>query len=237
MLDLGYMRSCAEAVGAALDDDALRRLDEYAQFLVEYNEKVNLTAITAPEEIAVKHFADSLSLLAAISPEEGASLVDVGAGAGFPSVPVLIARPDLRLTLIDSGNKRVTFLKLLLERLGLRAEALHMRAEEAGALPEHRERYDFAAARAVAHLRELAEYCLPLVKPGGTFAAMKGSQPEEELVEAKNAIRLLGGELAGVERLTLPNGDGRSILLIKKISQTSPKYPRPSAKIAKKPLV
>ena len=240
IIDGDFLRASVRAAGVEADEKALERLQDYAEYLVEYNEKVNLTAITAPEDIAVKHFADSLSLLPALTPREGASIADVGAGAGFPSVPMLIARPDLKITMIDSSNKRVTILTLLLERLGLAdsgSAAVHMRAEEAGASPKYREKYDFAVARAVANLRELAEYCLPLVKVGGTFAAMKGADVDAELDGAKKAIALLGGEVAEVKRFTLPNGDGRSIVLIKKISQTSAKYPRPSAKIAKKPLV
>ncbi len=240
IIDVDFLAESVRAVGVESEERMLGLLEAYAEFLIDYNEKVNLTAITAPEEIAVKHFADSLSLLPAIAPEQGARIADVGAGAGFPSVPLLTARPDLKITMIDSSNKRVTFLRLLMERLGLAekgSEAVHMRAEEAGTAPEHREKYDFAVARAVANLRELSEYCLPLVKLGGTFAAMKGADVDEELSGAEKAIALMGGSVEQVKRFILPNGDGRSIILIKKISQTPAKYPRPSAKIAKKPLV
>ncbi|MBE6883385.1 MAG: 16S rRNA (guanine(527)-N(7))-methyltransferase RsmG [Ruminococcaceae bacterium] len=240
MIDKVSLKEKAAAIDVELDDTALTRFDEYASFLVEYNEKVNLTAITEPEDIVIKHFTDSLSLLPVIKPEKNAKIADVGAGAGFPSVPVLIARPDLKITMIDSSNKRVTFLNLLIEKLGLTqsgSEAVHMRAEEAGNSPKYRERFDFAVARAVANLRELSEYCIPLVKVGGVFASMKGAEIEEELTGAKNAIGTLGGKVEKVEKFTLPNGDGRSIVVTKKISQTQTKYPRPSAKIAKKPLI
>jgi len=240
MIDKVSLKEKAAAIDVELDDTALTRFDEYASFLVEYNEKVNLTAITEPEDIVIKHFTDSMSLLPVIKPEKNAKIADVGAGAGFPSVPVLIARPDLKITMIDSSNKRVTFLNLLIEKLGLTqsgSEAVHMRAEEAGNSPKYRERFDFAVARAVANLRELSEYCIPLVKVGGVFASMKGAEIEEELTGAKNAIGTLGGKVEKVEKFTLPNGDGRSIVVTKKISQTQTKYPRPSAKIAKKPLI
>lgn len=240
IIDSGFLTESMEAVGVKSDARMLELFENYAEFLIDYNEKVNLTAITEPNEIAVKHFADSVSLLPVINPEKGARIADIGAGAGFPSVPILIARPDLKITMIDSSNKRVTFLNLLLERLGLKdsgSEAVHLRAEEAGASAKYRESYDFAVARAVANLRELAEYCLPLVKVGGVFAAMKGSNVDDELAGAEKAIALLGGKVLDVKRFTLPNGDGRSIVIVKKISQSPAKYPRPSAKIAKKPLV
>ncbi|MBQ2755322.1 MAG: 16S rRNA (guanine(527)-N(7))-methyltransferase RsmG [Oscillospiraceae bacterium] len=240
MIDKLSLKQKAAAIGVELDDTALARFDEYAAFLVDYNQNVNLTAITEPEDIVVKHFTDSLSLLPVIDPAQNAKIADVGAGAGFPSVPLLIARPDLKITMVDSSNKRVTFLNLLLEKLELTqsgSQAIHMRAEEAGASPKYREKFDFAVARAVANLRELSEYCIPLVKVGGTFASMKGAEIEEELAGAKNAIGTLGGKTERVEKFTLPNGDGRSVVVIKKISQTQTKYPRPSAKIAKKPLI
>ncbi len=201
IIDCDFLAEKIEAVGVKPDARMLELFENYADFLIEYNEKVNLTAITAPEEIAVKHFADSLSLLPVIAPGECARIADVGAGAGFPSVPLLIARPDLRVTMIDGSNKRVVFLNLLLERLGLAgkgSEAVHLRAEEAGISPKYREKYDFAVARAVANLRELSEYCLPLVKAGGTFAAMKGVEIDGELDGARKAIELLGGETSYV---------------------------------------
>lgn len=173
MIDTARFSAAAAAEGFELTARQLEQFDQYAQFLVEYNEKVNLTAITDPEGIEVKHFLDSLMLLKAVELPEGASVIDVGTGAGFPSVPAKIVRDDLRLTLLDGLNKRIVFLGELSRRLGQENTALHARAEEA-ARGELREQFDLATARAVADLRVLAEYCLPFVKVGGVFAALKG---------------------------------------------------------------
>lgn len=228
------LRFEAKKHGVELNDEALRRFGLYARALADYNEKVNLTAITDPEEIAIKHFLDSLLLLPAFSPREGASLVDVGTGAGFPGMALKIARPDLDITLMDAQNKRLEFLRGLSDELGLSVNIVHSRAEDA-ARKELRERFDFAAARAVAALPVLLEYCIPLLKVGGVFAAMKGPSGEEELIASKNALKLLGGS-ARVEKALLPGGEGRSIILIEKTAPTSEKYPRPFAKIKSKPL-
>ena len=234
MIDL--LKQCAAQEGFALTDTELNCFAQYADLLVEWNNKMNLTAITAPEEIAVKHFVDSLMLLKYLEPVQGAAMIDVGTGAGFPSVPVKIVRPDIRLTLLDSLNKRITFLTALSGALGQENACIHARAEEGGRKPELREHFDIATARAVAPMRVLAEYCLPFVKPGGVFAALKGYEIEEELEAAKPAIRLLGGKIERVEQYRLAEEHGRSVILIKKISQISTKYPRISAKIAKNPL-
>ncbi len=230
------LRAAALEYGVALDAVQLDRLECYAQMLVEWNERINLTAITQPDEIAVKHFLDSLLLLHAAQPAQGASVIDVGTGAGFPSVPCAVARGDLKLTLLDSLNKRILFLTELCAALEIPARAVHLRAEEGGRKPELRECFDLATARAVANLRELAEYCLPFVKPGGVFAALKGYEVDEELDAAKPAIKELGGRVFGVEKYILPDDSRRSIVLIRKISQTPAKYPRNPGKIAKNPL-
>lgn len=230
------LRAQALEYGLALTEVQLGKLECYAETLVEWNEKMNLTAITAPEEIAVKHFLDSLLLLSAVELPKGAALIDVGTGAGFPSLPCKLVREDLQVTLLDSLNKRVTFLKALCAALGVEAAAIHARAEEGGRMPQLRERFDVATARAVANLRELAEYCLPFVKVGGVFVALKGYEIEEELEAAKKGVRELGGRVRKVEKYCLPDESRRSIIVIEKISQTALKYPRPSAKIAKAPL-
>jgi len=219
-----------------INDHMLESFDSYAKFLIEYNEKVNVTAITEPDEIAIKHFADSASILGIIEVRQGASIIDVGCGAGFPSVPIKIVRPDLKLMLLDSLNKRIVFLNELCALLKIEAQAVHARAEEAGRNVKFREKYDVATARAVANLAELAEYCLPFVKVGGVFLAMKGPDPDAEVKEAQKAIELLGGKIEDVVKYSLPDGSGRSLVIIKKISQTSTKYPRQSAKIAKSPI-
>ena len=212
------------------------RFDRYAEMLDDWNEKINLTAITAPDEIVIKHFVDSLLLLKAYDVPKGASMIDVGTGAGFPSVPVAMVRDDIRLTLMDSLNKRINFLKELSEALGVNAECVHARAEEFGNKPEYREQYDVACARAVAHLRELSEYCLPFVKVGGAFVALKSVGLEQELEEAKAAIDILGGKVERISRFTLPDGAERAIAVIRKIRPTPKKFPRPYGKIKKNPL-
>ena len=215
--------------GAQLD-----LLDRYAEILVDYNQKVNLTAITSPEGIEDRHFADSL--LFAAQPEVTGKLVDVGTGAGFPGVVAKIFKPDLQLTLMEPTGKRVDFLKYLCGELGLTGvEFAKERAEEA-ARKIWREQFDVASARAVAALPVLCEYCLPLVKVGGRFVSLKGSNGLEELEAAKNAIEVLGGEIETAESYVLPNGDGRTIFVIKKISQTPTKYPRKPKKIDTRPL-
>lgn len=237
MIDTEQLRVYCAAMGVSLDAKQLAQFDTYAQTLVEWNEKINLTAIIKPEEIVIKHFVDSVSLLGAVELPKGAKLIDVGTGAGFPSVPVKIVRSDLTLTLLDSLNKRIVFLRELSAALGQKNECVHFRAEEAGNNANYREKYDLATARAVAHLRELTEYCLPFVKVGGCFAALKGGEIDAEIEESRKAIGMLGGEIERIERFDLPDESKRTIIVIRKISQTSTKYPRPHAKMAKNPLI
>ena len=227
--------NCAE-FGVQITEATAEKLDKYAEFLVEYNEMVNLTAITDPEGIAIKHFADSLVPFSEIE-TSGLSLIDVGTGAGFPSVPLKTHDESIKLTLLDSLNKRIVFLQKLCEKLSLDGvNFVHGRAEEVGRKAEFREKYDIATARAVASLRELAEYCLPFVKVGGIFVSLKGGDCEEEIEQAKNAIKLLGGRICDVKKYKLSDDANRSVIIIQKVSQTPPKYPRQSAKIAKSPL-
>lgn len=237
MIDLEQLeRECA-SLGIETTREQREKMDLYARLLMEWNEKINLTAIKKPEEIVTKHFVDSLALLPMANLPENGRIIDVGTGAGFPGVPLKVLRPDLSLTLLDSLNKRIVFLKELSAALGQENVCIHARAEEAGRKAEYREQFHMATARAVAHLRELSEYCLPFVRVGGLFAAMKSGDVGQELDEAAKAIKLLGGKTEDVKRFTLPDGSARTIIFIKKISQTSPKYPRPPAKIAKSPLM
>ena len=184
----------------------------------------------------MKHFVESLSLFSAIEIPEGAKSIDVGTGAGFPGLAMLIARPDLKITLLDSTNKKLNVIRDILEKLALSCEVLHMRAEEAGQSKAYREQYDFATARAVSNLRDLSEYCLPFVKKGGTFISLKSAKAEEEIAEGKNAIKILGGNIREKKTFDIDEAGERTIILIEKISTTPAKYPRPSAKIAKNPL-
>ncbi len=222
--------------GIPLSPEQLLKFSLYADMLLDWNGRVNLTAITDPEEIAVKHFLDSLLLLKAVRLPEGARLIDVGTGAGFPGLPIKIARPDIELTMIDSNSKRTAFLQEAAATMGLSAKVIHGRAEDLGRKAELRERFDFAAARAVAALPILCEYCMPFVKEKGLFAALKGPGAQAEGNAAATAIKELGGRLTRVESFELPNAHCRTIVLIEKISQTSSKYPRTPQKIAKKPL-
>lgn len=210
------------------------KLEIYCDFLIDYNRNVNLTAIIEPEDIWLKHFDDSILLLKNVDISDGASLIDIGTGAGFPSVPVKLYRDDIRLTMLDSLNKRVVFLEKLCERLGIKAEVIHGRAEEYGRKEAFREQFDVVTARAVAAMPVLSEYCLPFVKKGGIFAAMKG--PGEDAGNAENAVKILGGNGIRVYDYMLGSDERRKIFLVKKISQTPTRYPRNSGQIKNKPL-
>lgn len=197
---------------------------------------MNLTAITKPEEIAVKHFADSVSLLNFTDIGKNSSVIDIGTGAGFPGIPLAIMRSDIKLTLLDSLNKRLVFLKEVTDILGIECNIIHSRAEEGGRKPELREKFDIAVSRAVASLNVLSEYCLPYVKVGGKFVAMKGPSVKEEKEKAANAIKILGGKIKKTFIFNLGNDNTRSILIIEKVSKTADKYPRHGSKISNKNL-
>lgn len=216
-----------------LPSEVYDKLEIYADFLVKYNENVNLTAITDGREIFVKHFLDSILLLKYVDIPSNSSIIDVGTGAGFPSVPMKIYRPDLKITLLDSLNKRINFLQQLCEMTQIDAEFIHGRAEDYGKESQYREKFDFSCARAVANLSVLSEYCIPFVKIGGYFISMKG--PNEIIDESNNAVELLGGKIKSDIQYSLEN-DTRRIIAIEKISQTPTKYPRNSSQIKKKPL-
>ena len=218
-----------------LSPDRAEALCRFAQLLLEKNKVMNLTAITEPEAVATLHFLDCLALTR-YADFTGKTLVDVGTGAGFPGLPLKIALPDLRVTLLDSLGKRVDFLREVCADLGLdQVDCVHGRAEEFAA--SHREAFDFATSRAVAALPVLCELCLPLVKVGGRFLAMKGVDSAEELTSAQTAIDTLGGSLVAVEDYTVPGtAVSHRLVLIEKRSPTPAKYPRPFAKIKKAPL-
>jgi len=208
------------------------KFDIYMKLLLEWNEKINLTAITEPSEVRTKHFLDSLTCIHSGFILDGASLVDVGTGAGFPGIPIKIERSDVKLTLMDSLNKRINFLKEVSSELSLNANCVHIRVEDAGKDAKYREKFDVAVSRAVANLSTLSEYCLPLVKVGGVMLAMKGKDIDEELDVAKPLIKLLGGEVSEVQLHTIDGTDiTHSIVVIKKISKTQNKYPRNGKKV------
>jgi len=236
MFNTRLLVSDAEKLGISINDEQLRRFDLLSELLAEQNKTMNLTAITDPDGIAVKHFADSISVLSAAEIPQGARILDVGTGAGFPGIPLLIMRPDIDLTMIDSTAKKLKYVENTVNELGLIATTLHTRAEEAGQSKEYREKFDFVCSRAVAALNVLCEYCLPFVRQNGLFIAMKGAKAQEEIDAAKGAIKTLGGKIVAEKSFSLSDGGERTLVVIKKISQVPPKYPRPSAQIAKKPL-
>ena len=219
-----------------VNDEVLNKFWVYMTNLLKWNEKINLTAITDEDDIILKHFIDSLTILEYIP--EKSNVIDVGTGAGFPGIPLKIVREDINMTLMDSLNKRITFLNEIINKLGLKKiNAIHSRAEELAKMPEHREKYDIAVSRAVANLSTLSEYMIPFVKVGGKCICMKGSNIEEELKTAKNAIKELGGEIEKVINFKLPDSDNeRNIIIIKKVRNTKSKYPRKAGMPSKEPL-
>lgn len=228
----------AEKFGLSIDKGEISKFSQYYALLLEWNEKMNLTSLTEEEEVVEKHFLDSLTCMAIPQIKDCGSLIDVGTGAGFPGIPLKIMYPEKRVTLLDSLKKRVGFLEAVSQELKLEGiSAVHGRAEEMGQKKEWRESFDLAVARAVAEMRILTELCLPFVKLGGYFMAMKGPQGEEELKNAEKAITILGGKVESVSWFSLPfTGADRTILLIKKVKSTPPAYPRRPGTPEKKPL-
>lgn len=232
-----YLSDLAIEAGFSLDNTQLTQFDNYKNLLVEWNKKMNLTAITEEQEVATKHFIDSLYGLKFL--KNAKTLIDVGTGAGFPGLPLKIANPSVSLTLLDSLNKRLNFLTEVTNRIGLSdVTTVHSRAEDGASVGSPlRESFDVAVSRAVARFSVLTEYCLPYVKCGGVFLAYKGGDVEDELAESQNAVETLGGEVNGIFKYTIPKTDiTHSIVVIKKIKQTPDKYPRQGGKIQKKPL-
>lgn len=222
--------------GLELSSKQLEQFNKYYEMLIETNKVMNLTAITEPEEVAVKHMVDSL--LAFDTSFKNKTLADVGTGAGFPGIPLKIYCPSLKVTLIDSLGKRLKFLENVISELGLTdITCEHARAEDAGKNKKFREKYDIVTARAVARLSVLSEYCLPLVKPGGMFIALKGSKYAEEISEGEQALKILGGKLISSDEVKLPGlDDGRAIVKVKKIKPTPAAYPRKAGTPDKQPL-
>lgn len=226
------------AKGISLSSQQIQQYETYYSTLVEWNEKMNLTAITEKQEVYLKHFYDSISAAFYYDFNQPLHICDVGAGAGFPSLPIKIAFPELNVTIVDSLNKRIGFLDHLTKELGLKhVQLIHDRAETFGQKKEHREKYDVVTARAVARLSVLSELCLPLVKVGGTFVAMKGASAKDELDAGKKAIAILGGKLQQSYSFTLPQEESeRNILIINKEKVTPKKYPRKPGTPNKTPI-
>ena len=219
-----------------INDEQIKKFMNYMNLLLEWNEKINLTAITQPEEVKLKHFVDSLTVLKYINDDD--KVIDIGTGAGFPGIPLKIMKENTKITLLDSLNKRINFLNIVIETLNLRnIQAIHGRAEEIARNKLYREKYDVAVSRAVANLSTLTEYMLPFVKVGGKCICMKGANVNEELERAQNAIKELGGEIKRVDNFYLSDNDNeRNIIVIKKIKETNPKYPRKAGTPSKEPL-
>lgn len=222
-----------------LTQEQLEQFYKYYEILIEWNNNINLTAITQMEDVVTKHFVDSLSLIKVISQLQNKeySLIDVGTGAGFPGIPLKIVFPKLRITLLDSLNKRIKFLNEVINLLGLSdIEAIHGRAEDFGHNNVSRETFDISVSRAVANISTLSEYCLPFVRPGGYFISYKAGNIEEELKAGKGAIKKLSSEIEEIVSFQLPNADERTFIKIRKIGKLNNKYPRKAGLPSREPL-
>ena len=225
-----------QKINIKINNDQIHKFYKYMQLLLEWNEKINLTAITDENEIILKHFVDSLTVLKYIN--ENDKIIDVGTGAGFPGIPIAIMMPNVIITLLDSLNKRINFLNKAIKELDLKnVETIHFRSEDCGKDMLYREKYDISIARAVANLSTLSEYLLPFVKIGGKMICMKGSEIEEELKNAEYAIKELGGEFVLKDEFKLPDSDiKRNIIIVKKVKYTPKIYPRKAGLPSKEPL-
>lgn len=227
-------------ISIVLSEKQIGQFYEYYELLLEWNKVMNLTTITELEDVVTKHFVDSLSLVKAVSnlEDKGIKILDLGTGAGFPGIPLKIVFPDLEITLLDSLNKKIKFLNDVIEKLGLNGiSAIHGRAEDYGREKAYREQYDYCVSRAVANLSTLSEYCMPYVKIGGAFIPYKSGKVEDEVAQAKGAIKLLGGKLEEVIAFMLPKTEmERTFVVIRKIEGTSKKYPRKAGLPSKEPL-
>ena len=230
------MRKYAQKIQIEFTEEQLGQFYQYMNVLIEWNQKINLTAIVKPEDIILKHFIDSLTVLKYIGEKD--ELVDIGTGAGFPGIPIKIMKEDVHVVLLDSLNKRIHFLNEVIKELTLeKVETIHSRIEDYGRNKKYREKYDIVTSRAVANLATLSEYMLPMAKIGGKCVCMKGSAVEEEIIKSKKAIETLGGKIQKIESFKLPDGENcRNIIIIEKVKNTPQKYPRKAGIPSKEPI-
>lgn len=233
-----FLKEYIQKIGIELSQDKIDKLIKYYELLVEKNKVMNLTAITEYKDVVIKHFADSLSIIKAVNISEVTNIIDIGTGAGFPGMVLKIVFPDVKITLLDSLNKRVNFLNEVIAELQLKdINAIHGRAEDYAHNDTYREKYDLCVSRAVANLSTLSEYCIPYVKVGGKFVSYKAGECEEEINNAKKAVNMLGGKIEETVDFILPETDiSRTFVVIDKLRNTSVKYPRKSGLPSKEPL-
>ncbi|MCB2361509.1 16S rRNA (guanine(527)-N(7))-methyltransferase RsmG [Clostridium estertheticum] len=232
------LNEASNNVGLKFDQHKYDQFMLYKDLIKEWNEKINLTAIKEDEAIVQKHFIDSMKVFKFDQLKNAKNVIDIGTGGGFPGIPMKIIKPEVNIVLLDSLNKRIIFLNEVINRLDLKnIKAIHGRAEDFAQEKQYREKFDVAVSRAVANLTVLSEYCIPYVKVGGYFVAMKGPAVEEEIKLSKNAIRMLGGQIEHIEKVQIEGSDlNHNLVIIKKISQTHKKYPRKAGMVAKDPL-
>lgn len=239
MNNIDVLKVGGKELGLDIDDTMANKFLTFKDLLIEWNKKINLTGITDEKEIMIKHFLDSLSCILSGVLRHDSKIIDVGTGAGFPGVPLKIYYEDLKLTLLDSLNKRIKYLEEVCKEVGFNNyELIHGRAEDYGKNKDYREKYDIAVARAVADLAILSEYCLPFVKKNGYFIAQKGPDIENEVENSKKAIEILGGRVSDIVKVKLPNSDiNHSLVIIEKVIETPKKYPRKPGTPSKKPIL
>ena len=232
------MKTASNDVGLEFTEGQYEQFIKYMRLLQEWNEKINLTAITEDEEVVKKHFIDCIKAFKSDKIKNSKTIIDVGTGAGFPGLPIAIMNPNVEVTLLDSLNKRINFLNLVVRELGLKnVKTIHSRAEDGARKPELREKFDIATSRAVANMAVLSEFCMPYVKKGGYFVALKGPSIDEELENGSNAIKILGGELKDIIEISIEETDLKhNIVEVKKIKTCPKTYPRKAGTVNKKPL-
>lgn len=236
--DMSILREGAQEYGIVLTERQEEQFIRYYELLIQWNKVMNLTGITEFDQVLLKHFADSLSIAGTVDMKKINTCIDVGTGAGFPGIPIKIAFPHIKVTLLDSLNKRVKFLNKVVEELDLKdVVTLHGRAEDYAKKEEYREQFDLCASRAVANLSTLSEYCLPFIKKGGCFVSYKSADSDEEIKMSEKALDILGGKIEKIDKFTLPGSDmGRALVMIEKVKNTPRKYPRKAGVPSKEPL-